>query len=69
MAIDFMVMPLSRYLVGDYVTPVMRMAWDQGIRYTITTQEGTRTLPPVFRLAARPLQHSVTKSRGWSLKT
>ena len=31
MAIDFMVMPFSRYVVGDFITPVMRYAWEQGL--------------------------------------
>lgn len=46
MAVDFMVMPLSRYLSGDFVTPAMRTAWDSGSRYTIVTPSGARDLPP-----------------------
>jgi hypothetical protein len=45
-AIDFMVMPLSRYLSGDFITPAMRVAWDQGVPYTIVSPDGTRELPP-----------------------
>jgi hypothetical protein len=33
MAIEFLVMPLSRYLAGDFVTPAMRSAWQCGAPY------------------------------------
>jgi hypothetical protein len=35
MAIDLMVMPLSRYFTGDFVTPAMQDSWDKGIPYGI----------------------------------
>lgn len=46
MAIDFMILPLSRYISGDFVTPAMRLAWDQGVPYTILGPAGRRDLPP-----------------------
>jgi hypothetical protein len=46
MAIDFMIMPMSRYISGDYVTPMMRAAWEQGIAYAIIGPEGRRECPP-----------------------
>lgn len=45
MAIDFMVMPLSRYLAGDFVTPNMRAAWDTGVPYFILGPQGRRDFP------------------------
>lgn len=45
MAIDFMTMPLSRYLSGDFVTPAMTLAWEQGIPYSIFGPGGRRELP------------------------
>ena len=35
MAIDFVVVPLSRYLAGDIVTTQMRTAWDSDVPYFI----------------------------------
>jgi hypothetical protein len=46
MAIDFMVMPMSRYISGDFVTPAMRASWGQGIPYSIIGPDGPRELPP-----------------------
>jgi hypothetical protein len=46
MAIDFMVMPLSRYLTGDFITPNMRWAWEAKVPYSIISHEGTRPCPP-----------------------
>src|SRR5262245_62031037 len=46
MAIDFMILPLSRYISGDYVTPIMRAAWEQGLSYTIIGPEGRHECPP-----------------------
>jgi hypothetical protein len=46
MAIDFMVMPVSRYLAGDFVTPAMAMSWKIGVPYRIVGPEGTREFPP-----------------------
>lgn len=46
MAIDFMVMPMSRYITGDFVTPTMRFAWSQGLPYTIVSPDGKREIPP-----------------------
>jgi hypothetical protein len=46
MAIDFMVMPMSRYIAGDFVTPTMRFAWSQGLPYTIVSPDGKRDVPP-----------------------
>jgi hypothetical protein len=45
-AIDLIVIPLSRYWSGDYVTPAMRLLWEQGIPYSVVTPDGPRTLPP-----------------------
>ena len=46
MAIDFMVMPMSRYIIGDFVTLTMRFAWSQGLPYTIVSPGGKREVPP-----------------------
>ena len=46
MAIDFMIMPMSRYLSGDYITPAMQAAWQQGIPYAIVGPQGRRECPP-----------------------
>jgi hypothetical protein len=46
MAIDFMVMAMSRYISGDFVTPAMRLAWERGIPYAIIGPQGKRELPP-----------------------
>jgi hypothetical protein len=46
MAIDFLVMPMSRYITGDFVTPTMRFAWSQGLAYTIVSPDGNREIPP-----------------------
>ena len=46
MAIDFMVLPISRYISGDYITPMMRAAWQQGLAYAIIGPEGRRECPP-----------------------
>lgn len=46
MAIDFMVMPLSRYVAGDFVTPAMQFCWDQEVPYRIMGPDGVRELPP-----------------------
>jgi len=32
MAIDFVVMPMTPYIAGDFVTPTMRFAWSQVFR-------------------------------------
>jgi hypothetical protein len=45
MAIDFMVMPLSRYISGDFITPEMRFAWAQGISYRQIRRDGIREFP------------------------
>ena len=45
MAIDFMVMPLSRYLSGDFITPGMRACWAEDVPYFIVGPEGKRDLP------------------------
>ncbi|MBZ4412605.1 hypothetical protein K8640_30705 [Myxococcus sp. XM-1-1-1] len=45
MAIDFMVLPLSRYIVGDFITPAMRSAWASGVPYSVIGPEGARQLP------------------------
>lgn len=41
MAIDLMVMPLCRYVSGDFVTPMMRLSWDQGASYAIFRPDGS----------------------------
>jgi len=46
MAIDFMVMPMSRYITGDFTTPAMRFAWSQGLPYTVVSSDGKREIPP-----------------------
>lgn len=46
MAVDLMILPLSQYWSGNYVTPVMKDCWDRGISYTLVTPEGPRELPP-----------------------
>ena len=47
MAIDLMIMPLSRYWTGDFVTPAMRECWAQGLPYAIVTPGAPmRHLPP-----------------------
>ncbi len=45
MAIDFMVMPLSRYLTGDFVTPAMEFAWSRGLAYSVLGPQGRRDVP------------------------
>ena len=45
MAVDFMVMPLSRYISGDFITPQMQFAWSQGIPYAILGPDGRRECP------------------------
>jgi hypothetical protein len=45
MAVDFFIMPLSRYLTGSFVTPAMEVAWSMGIPYSIIGTAGTRTFP------------------------
>ncbi len=44
MAIDLMVMPLSRYWAGDFITPLMQRAWAKSERYSIATDDGQREL-------------------------
>lgn len=45
MAIDFITMPLSRYLSGDFVTPAMAFAWQQGVPYSVFGPGGRREIP------------------------
>jgi hypothetical protein len=45
MAIDFMVMPLSRYISGDFVTPAMQAAWSLGAAYTLIGPGGQQDIP------------------------
>lgn len=45
MAIDFMMMPLSRYIAGDFITPQMRFAWESGVQYTLLSRDGPRSVP------------------------
>jgi hypothetical protein len=45
MAIDFMIMPISRYISGDFVTPAMRFAWGQGLPYTVFGPQGRADFP------------------------
>jgi hypothetical protein len=45
MAIDFMVMPLSRYLTGDFITPEMRWSWESGVPYVILGPNGKVEFP------------------------
>jgi hypothetical protein len=44
MAIDFMIMPFSRYLSGDFITPAMTFAWAQGVPYAIVGPDGVRKI-------------------------
>lgn len=46
MAIDFMVMPISRYISGDFVTPMMSASWEQGVPYFVVGPDGKHELPP-----------------------
>jgi hypothetical protein len=46
MAIDFMIMPMSRYISGDFVTPNMAWSWEQGIPYAVFGPDGRRDCPP-----------------------
>ena len=45
MAVDFVTMPLSRYLSGDFVTPAMTFAWQQGVPYSLFGPGGRREIP------------------------
>jgi hypothetical protein len=45
-AIDFMVMPFSRYVSGDFITSAMRAAWEAGVPYTILSPDGRTEYPP-----------------------
>jgi hypothetical protein len=60
MAIDLMVMPMSRYISGDFVTPAMQFAWANGVPYAIIGAEGKRELPPglPFGGAEAPLRRA-----------
>jgi len=44
MAIDFFVMPFSRYIAGDFITPAMRLGWETAGRYVVVGPEGAREL-------------------------
>jgi hypothetical protein len=46
MAIDFMVMPMSRYISGDFTTPMMHAAWELGVPYVVIGPDGKREFPP-----------------------
>src|SRR4029079_1472207 len=46
MAIDFMILPLSRYISGDFITPIMEHFWKQGVPYSIFGPDRQRQLPP-----------------------
>jgi hypothetical protein len=46
MAIDFMIMPMGRYISGDFVTPNMKLCWEQGIPYAVFGPDGRRDCPP-----------------------
>jgi hypothetical protein len=41
-----MVMPVSRYLAGDFVTPMMAMSWKTGVAYRIAGPDDMREIPP-----------------------
>jgi hypothetical protein len=43
-AIDFMIMPISRYIAGDFITPIMRFCWEQGTPYFVFGPDGKREL-------------------------
>ncbi len=45
MAIDLFVMPFSRYIAGDFITPAMRLGWETAGRYVIVGPNETRELP------------------------
>lgn len=46
MAVDVLVMPLARYISGNYVTPFMEQAWaDRGV-YRIASPGGLDEIPP-----------------------
>ena len=40
MTIDLFIMPLTRYLAGDYVSEAMRYAWSMGQPYRVETPDG-----------------------------
>lgn len=40
-----MVMPLSRYLSGDFISPTMAIAWEAGVPYSVFGPEGRRDVP------------------------
>ena len=44
MAIDFVAMPLSRFIAGDFVSPSMQQAWDRGAICECVADGGTREL-------------------------
>lgn len=47
MAVDLMVLPLSRYWAGDFITPAMREAWRMGTPYAIVRpHQPLQQLPP-----------------------
>lgn len=41
-----MVMPMSRYLAGDFITPAMAFCWKHGVPYHLAGPDGVRVLPP-----------------------
>lgn len=44
MAVDLIISSLSKYWSGDYITPVMRGAWDIGADYKVMTSQGVKTI-------------------------
>jgi hypothetical protein len=46
MAVDVLVMPLARYLSGNYVTPAMEQAWREHGSYAFGTPSAIEEIPP-----------------------
>jgi hypothetical protein len=46
MGVDIFVMPLARLWSGDYITPLMRAAWAQGLAYYVMRPDGPCSFPP-----------------------
>lgn len=46
MTVDLYIMPLSRYLSGDYISEAMQSAWQDGRNYELVTPDETVICPP-----------------------
>lgn len=45
MAVDLIITPLSKYWSGEYITPVMKDAWEMGAEYKVMSPDGVKTIP------------------------